>query len=447
MESFARADGTCGVQSHCLSLHSGQGFAFGPLCTFGSSYLAFRFTSAVPKEQVGDARSARFSSGRCPASVQTVRAPTLLATSKAAGMHHLMFPRCCCTSHFSQYIFLGVCVSDVPAGGSRSVAILRSAPSLQRGGLSHLEELLAGQVDIDYDVLDTIAASAPLSARLMAVATVPQALSLYLSAASVPRSATRLALSQDGLLLDGPMPMPAGHVSKSEFMFAFQSLTSGKLAPRVLKIFASRSGAELEGRLWRELGAEASSARIALVPVSECSIPRSSTRRAFAPSGGLLMPHFSCTLAEVPSPVPTAFALATLVEMTRVLVFLHDHGWWHADVKPSNLFMDTEGGLFLGDYGTCVRYSGVRPAAAQFEGGYAGSLAFQCASVQPGMALFTPLRFDRIGLAITMLLKLSMLRLQDAPAYPGWQLARLREVACTISDKELRAAVLSLLST
>jgi len=105
------------------------------------------------------------------------------------------------------------------------------------GGILHLERLLEGQLDVEAAVLDSIAASAPLSTRLMAVSTATQAAALYLSAAAMPRSATRLALSQDGLIIDGPMAMPPGHLSKSQFLFAFQSVASGRLVPRVIKLF------------------------------------------------------------------------------------------------------------------------------------------------------------------------------------------------------------------
>lgn len=63
-------------------------------------------------------------------------------------------------------------------------------------------------------------------------------------------------------------------------------------------------------------------------------------------------------------------------------------------MKPSNMFMDSDGGVFLGDYGTCVKYKSARASSVRFENGNAGTLAFQCASVHPSATLFTPLRFD-----------------------------------------------------
>ena len=315
------------------------------------------------------------------------------------------------------------------------------------GGILHLERLLEGQLDVEAAVLDSIAASAPLSTRLMAVSTATQAAALYLSAAAMPRSATRLSLSQDGLIIDGPMAMPPGHLSKSQFLFAFQSVASGRLVPRVIKLFSSPNLADRESGLWRDLGDEAASSLVALVPVTAIRIPRVSPRVAgLSPQGGLLMPIFSCTLSQIPDPVPPAFAHETVVQMSRVLYFLHDRGWWHGDVKPSNMFMDPDGAIFLGDYGTCVKYGSARANSVRFDDGNAGTIAFQCASVQPGRALFTPLRFDRTGLAIAMLVKVSCLALKDFPGYPGWPLDVLLQAARTIADGDLRAALVTLLT-
>jgi hypothetical protein len=66
--------------------------------------------------------------------------------------------------------------------------------------------------------------------------------------------------------------------------------------------------------------------------------------------------------------------------------------------------------------------------------------------MRPGSAGFTPLRFDRFGLAVTMLSKLGVLRLADTPAFPGWTLADLRKAAGAVNAVDLRGAVESLLS-
>jgi eukaryotic-like serine/threonine-protein kinase len=48
------------------------------------------------------------------------------------------------------------------------------------------------------------------------------------------------------------------------------------------------------------------------------------------------------------------------------LRFIHAGGWLHGDVKPSNIFIDVEGGLWLGDFGSSVKHGDIR---ARFGGG------------------------------------------------------------------------------
>lgn len=154
----------------------------------------------------------------------------------------------------------------------------------------------------------------------MAVSSTAQAAALYLSAAAIPRSATRLALSHDGLLVEGPMAMPPEHLSQSQFLFAFQTVASGRLVPRVIKLFSSLALADRECSLWCNLCDEATSALVALVPVTVIRIPRLSSRGAgLPPAGGLLMPHYSCSLSQIPEPVPLAFAHETVVQLSRAL--------------------------------------------------------------------------------------------------------------------------------
>jgi serine/threonine protein kinase len=69
-------------------------------------------------------------------------------------------------------------------------------------------------------------------------------------------------------------------------------------------------------------------------------------------SSGILMPHYPATLNEIPSPIRQEYALAVLQTMESTLRFVHEKGWIHGDVKPSNIFVDKEGEVWLGDYGS-----------------------------------------------------------------------------------------------
>lgn len=327
-------------------------------------------------------------------------------------------------------------------GGDISAATHGAAAAAPCTRLTDLRALLTGHRDASSEILNVIAASGSLSSRLAVVETAHQAVALYDAAAAIPRSVTRLAMSKAGLLLDGPFEPPGGHSpSRHTFMFSFQAAETGRLIPRVVKLFESMSCAEDEASLWRELGSEATAACIGLVPLVVCTIPR----RIGPPKGGLLLPHFPCTLSQVPGSVTAVSALDVIRQISPVLDFIHARGWWHGDVKPSNVFMDAAGDLFLGDYGTSVKYAVGAPATARFDGGNAGTPAFQCASMQPGDPAFSPLLFDRTSLAISVLIVVGALRIVDSPDWPGWSRTRLRSAADSISHMGLCTAVKLLL--
>jgi hypothetical protein len=55
------------------------------------------------------------------------------------------------------------------------------------------------------------------------------------------------------------------------------------------------------------------------------------------------MPKYASTLALIPVPHSAEFVLETGVQMNAALEFMHDRGYGHCDVKPSNIFMDAAG--------------------------------------------------------------------------------------------------------
>lgn len=306
--------------------------------------------------------------------------------------------------------------------------------------MDRLIGFLRGVRNIDQSVLDVIARSSSLAIRAFAVTSVSAALDLYDTAAAIPQSATRCALlTESGLLVDGDMPVPSYSCSKSAFVFAFQATDPSKLVPCVVKLFGTADCASMEARLWTEVAAEAIATGVFLVPVTPIRVPRRSTHFSLGGDGGLLMPPFPCTLAQVPHPVSESYALTIISSMEPVLNFIHARSWWHGDVKPSNIFIDNEGASWLGDYGTSLPYSD----QGSFFGGTA---AFQCEQVQLGQPAFSPLRFDRVGLAITVLVELNLLCMRDTPIWPGWSMEVLLSSMRSIVDEPLRHAVESLLN-
>jgi serine/threonine protein kinase len=115
--------------------------------------------------------------------------------------------------------------------------------------------------------------------------------------------------------------------------------------------------------------------------------------------------------------------------MEATLRFIHNSGWLHGDVKPSNIFLDYLGGTWLGDYGSSVTFA----AVDSFTG---GTPAFQCEDIR---AADNALRFDLTGLAISVMVLRGLLTVQEAP-YQGWpsgalDAARMREAFVPLREK------------
>jgi hypothetical protein len=308
--------------------------------------------------------------------------------------------------------------------------------------MDRLCSLLSGARVVIGTVLDSIASSPPLSSMLAAVSTPQQATALYDMAAQIPQASTRALLqSNESIILDGMMPVPVSRgVSKSAFICAFKA-EGPLLLPRVLKLLPSVTAAEKEARLWDALGKVATVAgTIALVPVTSVAVPRSTKYLSCGGTGGLLMPQYSCTLAQLPKgDLIVPCALNVVAVLGRTLSFIHDRGWMHGDVKPANIFVDTMGSMWLGDYGMSAPYSEL----STFRG---GTPAFQCEALQSDSPDFSPLRFDRVGLAISVLVMLGKLDVLQAPDWPGWALHTLLLAVSSVGDPTLRDTISSLIA-
>jgi serine/threonine protein kinase len=82
----------------------------------------------------------------------------------------------------------------------------------------------------------------------------------------------------------------------------------------------------------------------------------------------LVMPVYVMTLEQLPVPIADEVACKVALQITKALNYLHNQGFAHCDVKPSNIFLDAvgfflvsafcpylhrlqAGDFFLGDYG------------------------------------------------------------------------------------------------
>lgn len=295
-------------------------------------------------------------------------------------------------------------------------------------------------------VLALIASNSSLAYRALLVATVEEACALYADATLVPRTETRAHVYQEkNIIIDGDMPVRGAQ--SAMFFYAFQDGV-----PRVLKVPRKPDAATREAMLYKHVGAKAAAEGVALVPVSYvelCGDHREETGAGRADvtllRGGLLMPWYACTLAQLVPPArlageprrvpPWPLIEAVLGTMKRALEFLHDAGWVHGDVKPSNVFMDADGGVHLGDYGSSIcmaelwlRYGG-------------GTPAYQCHDVNYAA---DPRRLDRVGLVLTVLELLCVLDKRSMTA-AGWPLHAVRTAVDHVDNAGVQDQLVGLL--
>lgn len=146
------------------------------------------------------------------------------------------------------------------------------------------------------------------------------------------------------------------------------------------------------------------------------------------------MPAYHCSVSDIPSPLmDEEFILHQGRRIQQALATMHCEGYLHGDVKPSNIFVDSAGLWWLGDFGSSVPLARARQ---EFRG---GTLLFQCEGVDAD----TP-RFDFHGLAITILSKMSLL--PDQPvARVIWQRLEVEVAVQTVLAPPLRLFLSSLI--
>lgn len=190
------------------------------------------------------------------------------------------------------------------------------------------------------------------------VDTPEQARDLYFKAELLPRSATQVILREKGIfvadIFRGSDP------SKAVLLHAHENGI-----PRILKVATDKS-IRHEWNVWSAVTAalkpgqaEASylvsvqlllfeSAEIEVGDISGGSYHHPPTRCS------LLMKHFQGTLLQCKIPL-TAEVLLRYGQFLRIaLSTLHQAGFCHLDVKPSNIFLFEEA-CYLGDYGAAVK--------------------------------------------------------------------------------------------
>jgi hypothetical protein len=318
-----------------------------------------------------------------------------------------------------------------------------SSPPYQCRGVAgvtdHFRALLAGAgVAVDEAVVRRVFSSPAMAVQLQVLSTKEEALDLYGMAERIPQTETRANVRREsGIVVGGDISMP--HLSSALFFWAMEGLV-----PRVLKIPAVQSAVMRECRLFDELGTAAAMEGVALMPVRHLALRGSHrgdvrTTDSVTLQHGVLMPHYPLTLAQLPPPSVAAGGVVVFDRIAAALAFLARAGWLHGDVKPSNIFIDASGSVWLGDYGSSVR---VADAAAHFTG---GTPQFQVEGIPCDAAGGL---FDRSGLVVTFVCALGLLSASSrvpAPWPPAVIRAAVERVELSVLRQRLEAAIVGAL--
>eukprot|EP01116_Phalansterium_solitarium_P021486 TRINITY_DN6693_c0_g1_i1.p1 TRINITY_DN6693_c0_g1~~TRINITY_DN6693_c0_g1_i1.p1 ORF type:complete len:398 (-),score=84.42 TRINITY_DN6693_c0_g1_i1:200-1393(-) len=183
---------------------------------------------------------------------------------------------------------------------------------------------------------------------------------IYEEASRIPDSATRAILKEQAhIVIDGMIP--TGAASRSTLLRAFRGLV-----PMVLKITVpALANADLTGwnRITKgvpeaDLAAFAKAQHLAgpleRLPISELRATMPTSREEVRTDRiGIVMPFFACSLASHPGPLEADDLRKVARFVREALDAIHTARMAHNDVKPSNIFLDANGDVFLGDFGAC----------------------------------------------------------------------------------------------
>lgn len=264
--------------------------------------------------------------------------------------------------------------------------------------------------------------------------TVEEAASVYMDASRKPRTETCAVARMQGVIIDGDMLVDGPQTSS--FFHAFKDNK-----PCVFKVPAQPAGSQRECALWLDVHEAAQAeADVFLVPVEHLQLQGRRIHHLGEGESdvmllreGIIMPAYHGTLQRRPAPLDADYAIVIINRMEPTLRFLHGRGWLHGDVKPSNIFLDGDGGTWLGDYGSSVRTMRVH----DFTG---GTPAFQCEDVHAA----SPLKFDLTGLAISVLVLLGQLTIQSAAI--AWPRDAVTVALARVEHRDLQQRLTALLS-
>ena len=244
-----------------------------------------------------------------------------------------------------------------------------------------------------------------------------------------PQSETRAAvLDESGISIDGDIYFP--HRTTALFKWAFDGA-----APYVLKLPQGARAASRECRLYGAVGPAARGEGIHLVPVRWLRLSgehRVGTDVTLLREG-VLMPPYPVTLAQAPASVVRVHGARILARLEAAVDFLGARGWVHGDVKPSNVFLDTDGEPWLGDFGSSFELA---DAATAFSG---GTPSFQVDGVA---ANARDSAFDRAALVVSLIHAAGLLPARSRDTQP-WPTSSLHAALSGLAECTALQAALS----
>ncbi|KAG5180578.1 hypothetical protein JKP88DRAFT_166388 [Tribonema minus] len=210
------------------------------------------------------------------------------------------------------------------------------------------------------DVLDLIVRR--FSSRLLAVTTVDQAVDLYRDAEFLPGSSTSSCwVELHSLRLNGPFA--------EQLPQCILTALDSDGNPAIVKLLAVSSHDPMTGApasqlseafVCRELRLrDANNAGVPVVrgEVLELQLPFASARTTKHGPGvypALVMPRYSCVVSDLPL-IPEHAIARGAARLMQAIDFMHERGYVHMDIKATNVFVDTAGNWYLGDFGSTVR--------------------------------------------------------------------------------------------